>query len=489
MSREVEGLPWPEGDPDALRGIATHAVGLASELTHRRAFLQGLDPTGWIGVGRDEFAVSLAEHAHALGAGVSAMHAASDALFTLAQTVEDAQHTVLDAARKLRDARDAAHRAQVAAQQARATADTDGLKLLVAPLSMPGHPVQTPSEIEADQAENAAATAQNHALDVERWAQGRARTANDDVNREDRRTAGILEHSGLVEPVALPGLIGATPATPTDPLKALGQLLLGPMGSQSDAGVKALLSQPPPPPPPPPKPVEHHHSSFWGKVAAGGMGLVTGGLVVVDALQGGVDPLTDGLTVAAGEETATLATGAAEETVVAGSEAAAAEGGTAAVATETEESLVAAEGLPKEGLPVEEGTVDPPVRPSWRQSEQDISQQYKDQGYREQVSFKDGEEVPYGTKGSTRPELYKPGDSVEVKNYDVTTSAGRSRLVRNVVDQAMKRAANLPEGTTQSLRIDVRGQDVPIDTLNEVASRIASRTGGKIDMSQIRFVR
>jgi hypothetical protein len=223
------------------------------------------------------------------------------------------------------------------------------------------------------------------------------------------------------------------------------------------------------------------------------MGLVTGGLVVVDALQGGVDPLTDGLTVAAGEETAALATDAAvDETVVAGGEAAAdgavAEGG-AAAATESEESIIAAEGAPKEGLPVEEGTVDPPVRPSWRQSEQDISQQYKDQGYREQVSFKDGEEVPYGTKGSTRPELYRPGDSIEVKNYDVTTSAGRSRLVRNVVDQAMKRAANLPEGTTQALRVDVRGQDVPIDTLNEMASRIAARTGGKIDMSQIRFVR
>jgi hypothetical protein len=486
VSREVEGLPWPEGDPDGLRSIATHATGLATELQTRQNYLTGIDPTGWIGVGRDEFAVSLAEHGHALGTGAAAMHAAANALFTLAQTVEEAQHTVLEEARKLKKARDDAHRAQTYAQQARQTAETDGLKLLTGPLSTPGNPVQTPSEMEADRAENVAATAQNHAIDVERTAQSRAKTANEDVQHGDRTCAGVLEHAGLVQAPGSPQLICAAPPV-SDPLGNLGYLLLGSVGSASDGGLKALLSSPPPPPPPPPpKPAEKHHSWLKG-LAVVGMGVVTTGLVVVDAMQLGLDPVTDGATVAAGGETVALGTDVVAGEVVAGETVVTT--ATGAEVVETETSLIAAEGAPSEGLAVEEGAADAPVRPSWRDSERDVTDQYKDQGYREQVSFKDGEEVPYGTKGSTRPELYKPGNSVEVKNYDVTTSAGRSRLVSNVTRQAESRGANLPEGTSQTVRIDVRGQNVTVDQLNELASRIASRSGGRIDMGQIRFMR
>lgn len=490
MSREVEGLQWPEGDPGGLRDMGTHALGLASELENRQSYLKGLNPMGWLGAGRDEWAVSLAEHAHALDGGARAMHDAANALFTLAATVEHAQNTVLDAARKLKAARDDARRAQTYAQQARSTADTDGLKLLTQGLSTPGHPVQTPSEIEADRAENAAVNAQNHALDVERWAQGQARTANDDVEKGDRDCAGVLESAGLVGDGGLPGLIGVAPPHATDPLLALGQLVLGPVGSTGKLGLESLLAAPPPPPPPPPpKPVEHHHS-WWKALAAGGMAVVTTGLVIVDAAQLGLDPLTDGATVAAGGETAALAGDAiVGEVVVDEAAAGTAALGTEATVAETGAEAVALEGAPAEGLAVEEGAADVPVRPSWRQSEVDAGDDLAGQGYREQVSFKDGEEVSYGTKGSTRPDHYKDGTSVEIKNYDVTTSAGRSRLVRNVVDQAVKRADNLPEGTTQTLRIDVRGQDVSLDTLNEMASRIAARTGGRIDMSQIRFVR
>ena len=68
-----------------------------------------------------------------------------------------------------------------------------------------------------------------------------------------------------------------------------------------------------------------------------------------------------------------------------------------------------------------------PKRPSWRQSELDVQKEYPD--YEPQKSFKDGVEVPYGTKGSTRPELYKSGHSIEVKNYNVETTTGQSNLV------------------------------------------------------------
>ncbi|WP_197096689.1 SIMPL domain-containing protein, partial [Paraclostridium sordellii] len=57
-------------------------------------------------------------------------------------------------------------------------------------------------------------------------------------------------------------------------------------------------------------------------------------------------------------------------------------------------------------------------RPSWRQSEIDVQAEFPD--YKPQKSFIDGKEVPYGTKGSSRPDFYKKGTSIEVKNYKIT---------------------------------------------------------------------
>src|SRR5690606_20649997 len=50
-------------------------------------------------------------------------------------------------------------------------------------------------------------------------------------------------------------------------------------------------------------------------------------------------------------------------------------------------------------------------------------------GYRDQVSFKDGDEVSHGAKNSSRPDFYINGHSIEVKNCKVTTSSGRSNLI------------------------------------------------------------
>jgi hypothetical protein len=58
------------------------------------------------------------------------------------------------------------------------------------------------------------------------------------------------------------------------------------------------------------------------------------------------------------------------------------------------------------------------VRPTPRQSEIDVGVDLPP-GARPQVSFKNGQEVPYGTSGSVRPD-YCLGNvcSVEVKNYN-----------------------------------------------------------------------
>ena len=128
-------------------------------------------------------------------------------------------------------------------------------------------------------------------------------------------------------------------------------------------------------------------------------------------------------------------------------------------------------------------------RPSWRQSEVDVGTDLAGRGYRAQISFKNGVEVPYGTKGSSRPEYFRPGSSVEVKNYNVETPKGQDSLVRNVSDQAITRATNLPNGTEQRVVIDVRGQSVTRVELNDIVQRIVDRSGGVIKPENIQFKR
>lgn len=131
----------------------------------------------------------------------------------------------------------------------------------------------------------------------------------------------------------------------------------------------------------------------------------------------------------------------------------------------------------------------PPARPSWRTSEVDVGARLQGQGYRAQTSFKNRVEVPYGTKGSVRPEYYKPGSSIEVKNYNVQTPAGRSNLVRNVSGQAKSRATNLPAGTRQEVYIDIRGQTVPRSDLNTMVNNIVTKSNGALQPGDIKFLR
>ncbi|MDM5287396.1 MULTISPECIES: ribonuclease YeeF family protein [Bacillus subtilis group] len=119
-------------------------------------------------------------------------------------------------------------------------------------------------------------------------------------------------------------------------------------------------------------------------------------------------------------------------------------------------------------------------RPSWRQSEVDVGKDYP--GYKDQVSFKDRIEVTHGTKNSSRPDFYNKGHSIEVKNYKLSFSSGRSNLVRVVSDQFNKRVKDLPEGTKQTVIIDVRGQQVSREILRDVKRKIDEKTGNKAEI-------
>jgi hypothetical protein len=129
----------------------------------------------------------------------------------------------------------------------------------------------------------------------------------------------------------------------------------------------------------------------------------------------------------------------------------------------------------------------PASRPSWRESESDLGKALEKDGYKPQVSFKDGAEVKYGTKSSSRPDYYKEGSSVDIKNYNIETAKGQSRLVDRVSEQAMGRAKNLPPGTTQKVQVDARGQNAPPSAKN-LGARIEENSQGAVKAENVRVV-
>ncbi|MCT8354596.1 DUF637 domain-containing protein, partial [Photorhabdus kayaii] len=124
-------------------------------------------------------------------------------------------------------------------------------------------------------------------------------------------------------------------------------------------------------------------------------------------------------------------------------------------------------------------------RPSHRKSEIDVGKDLGD-GWNGQVTFKEGKEVPYGTKGSVRPDWCQGNIcSVEVKNYNIATN--KNGLINNVAKQAIERQKNLPAGMEQRIVIDVRGQTVSLEQEREIIKGIVQKSNGIIDPAVIEF--
>ena len=98
-------------------------------------------------------------------------------------------------------------------------------------------------------------------------------------------------------------------------------------------------------------------------------------------------------------------------------------------------------------------------RPSWRDSEKD-ELDLRGEGAREQVSYKDGVEVPCTTAGCVKPDIVHNNTAIEVKNYDLNRKGGESSLVNTVAKQVNQRCKHLPCDISQEVVIDVRGQDI-----------------------------
>lgn len=109
----------------------------------------------------------------------------------------------------------------------------------------------------------------------------------------------------------------------------------------------------------------------------------------------------------------------------------------------------------------------------WRQSETDVGD--LNPNYETQKSFLNGKEVPYATRGSSRPDLYITGLSIEVKNYNVTNRSGRNSLINIVSNQVNQRISDLLGSTKQTIIIDVRGQQVTNDVLRQIRTSILEK--------------
>ena len=122
----------------------------------------------------------------------------------------------------------------------------------------------------------------------------------------------------------------------------------------------------------------------------------------------------------------------------------------------------------------EKGSIDIPEDASfWRKAE---LRALNEQGGYEQLSYLNGKQVPFGTKGATRPDVVRfLGDhieAVEVKSYNLAESSCRNTLYRELVREITDRKLHLPSGSTQSIVLDVTDRNFDSALIDAVKNDI-----------------
>ena len=114
--------------------------------------------------------------------------------------------------------------------------------------------------------------------------------------------------------------------------------------------------------------------------------------------------------------------------------------------------------------------------PKWRQAEERAVKKY---GGEEQISYFEGNELPFGTPGATRPDVVRWSnnhrEAIEVKYYDLSNPSSRSTLYRELEREVSDRVINLPEGSTQRIVLDVTGRGFSKELVQEVKATIQMR--------------
>lgn len=481
MPESFAGIAVPEGEPGALEAGGARLQALAGRLEGVRGGLTSLPGAlaGWMGPASIAYEGGTLTNGSAVAAAIESLQACAAATRRYAAELERAQRK---AERAIDDAREAQRRidaAEAAITDAQARAGAAGARLGVAETrivltSIVGAP-DAGAEAEASAARSALADAQadesaarrqlEAARDELAAAQRRGREAEEDAEDAGTAAAHAYSGAGLASPLVASAGQPAMPReaaanAPKHPMWGRGGTPAASNPQFTDAEQERLRQ------------IEEAQRELEEELnpdeGGGFMGWIHGGLDAAGFVPG---------------------LGAIPDVVNAGLYAVRGEGGEALWSLGAAVPIAgdAAKGV-KIGKNVVEEGAERAGRRTWRESEDAVGRRLDGQGYDAQRSFKDGEPVPYGTRGSTRPDYYKPGDSIEVKNYNVMDAAGRDRLVSNVADQAVERAKHLPPGTPQRAMVDVMGQDIPPEVLVSLAERIAVRSEGRLPVERITFL-
>lgn len=112
--------------------------------------------------------------------------------------------------------------------------------------------------------------------------------------------------------------------------------------------------------------------------------------------------------------------------------------------------------------------------PTWRDSEKYALEKYPG---KEQVSYLDGKEVPFGTPGATRPDIAIDVnghlEAVEVKNYDLSNPNNVNSLCHTLKEQVVARVENLPENSTQKILLDTRNRGFSKEVIENAVNKIS----------------
>ena len=203
MSRpaDLQGLPWPDGEPGPLRAAAARLRGLSNGFDGASSTIAAASPTAWSGMAAVSYGSTLTRAGEAVTYLEGSLDTAGTALGDLADRIEEAQDKVRRAADRVREAREEAAEAQRRAIAARteATSARNTALLNPSPLTFadPFSQAADAAEARAASAEGLAADKQGDADRIERWAQGEASDAVKSVKVADAATASALEATGL----------------------------------------------------------------------------------------------------------------------------------------------------------------------------------------------------------------------------------------------------------------------------------------------------
>lgn len=476
------GISVPTGDPGALEAGAAALRGMSGVLDRTATALDNGTPLGWTGSAAMTFTDMCGTESLAASRGASAMELGARVLQNLADDLEAAQKAVRAQVEAAQEAKQRADRARLAAERAADRATAQRLSAAAAAKrASTAEAAGLPAG--ADRAAQHDALTSASQADEERARHDRDASNADerlgDAQRRGRQLAERYEETARQAARMLLGLSNQAPVVTAingTPVAATG----GPGEPPAVMPVTVSAS-----PAPKPEEEEDDGGGLLGNIVHGALDV--GGLVpVIGAPADGLNAIiyeVEGDHVNAGLSAAGMIPIAGE--IATGGKLIGKGAKALDTASDTEKVVdgVTDAGKAADSLP-------PGKRPSWQQSEIDAADKYGSK-YDTQRSFKDQLDAPTGTKGSTRPDLYSDVNkhAVEVKNYEVVTPAGRSRLVRVLGEQVEARVRHLPPDTRQSVVVDVRGQDVSRDQLRELSERIIDRTGGVIDKDNIEFLR